>query len=308
MYSAREREINALLQLLDDTDTEVLVSVEEKLLSYGQSVIPNLETYWEQSPDDALQERIELIIHRIHYSNLVQEFTNWANGESDLLYGAFLVAKYQYPELQSVQTIQEIERMRRNIWLEMNSYLTPLEQIKIVESILYNFYKMKGGELVYTQPNDYMIHKVVESKKGNSITNGILYLILAEQLDLPVRAINIPRQFVLGWFSHQVLFENDFELTHPADTIKFYIDPNSGIGFQLKDIELYFKRIGVTSTPSYFKPRSNRQIIQLLLEQFANCFDNEAEGYKRKELLALAAIAAQADAAAQQRSDVEEED
>jgi hypothetical protein len=104
------------------------------------------------------------------------------------------------------------------------------------------------------------------------------------------------------------LFENDFELTHPADTIKFYIDPNSGIGFQLKDIELYFKRIGVTSTPSYFKPRSNRQIIQLLLEQFANCFDNEAEGYKRKELLALAAIAAQADAAAQQRSDVEEED
>jgi hypothetical protein len=67
---------------------------------------------------------------------------------------------------------------------------------------------------------------------------------------------------------------------------------------------LYFKRIGVTSTPSYFKPRSNRQIIQLLLEQFANCFDNEAEGYKRKELLALAAIAAQADAATQQRNDV----
>lgn len=307
MNSAREREINALLQLLDDTDKEVLITVEERLLSYGQSIIPDLEHYWEQSPNESLQERIEQIIHRIHYSHLSQEFTNWAQGECDLLYGAFLVAKYQYPELQSVPTLQEIERMRRNIWLEMNNYLTPLEQIKIVERILYQYYKLKGGELSYTQPDDFMIHKVVESKKGNSITNGILYLILAEQLDLPVRAINIPRQFVLGWFSHQVLFNYDFERNQPTDSIKFYIDPNSGIGFQLKDIELYFKRIGVTSSPSYFKPRHNRQIIQLLLEQFANCFDNEAEGYKRKELLALAAIAAQADAAAQLRSNEEDE-
>lgn len=286
----REREINALLQLLDDTDTEVLVTVEQRLLTYGQSVIPTLENFWEQSVNDELQDRIEMIIHRIHFENLQQEFANWANSESDLLYGAFLVAKYQYPELQSIQTIQEIERIRRNIWLEMNSYLTPLEQIKIAESILFGFYKLKGGELIYNQPNDYMIHKVVESKKGNALTNGILYLILAEQLDLPVRALQIPRQFVLGWFSHQVLFENDFSETNPAEKIKFYIDPNSGIGFQQKDIELYLKRIGVPSTASFFKPQANRQIIKLLLEQFSLCFDDEQHGYKKKELEQLAAL------------------
>jgi regulator of sirC expression with transglutaminase-like and TPR domain len=172
----------------------------------------------------------------------------------------------------------------------MNSYLTPLEQIKIVESILYGFYKMRGGELAYNQPNDYMIHKVVEGKKGNALTNGILYLVLAEQLDLPIRALQIPRQFVLGWFSHQVLFENDFTATHPADKIKFYIDPNSGAGFQQKDIELYLKRIGVPSSPSYFRPQSNRQIIKLLLEQFALCFDNEQYAYKKKELEQLSAM------------------
>jgi regulator of sirC expression with transglutaminase-like and TPR domain len=286
----RDREINALLQLLDDSDTEVLVTVEQRLLTYGQAVIPTLENFWEQSVNDELQDRIEMIIHRIHFKNLQQEFANWVNGESDLLYGTFLVAKYQYPELQSIQTIQEIERIRRNIWLEMNSYLTPLEQIKIAESILFGFYKMRGGELAYNQPNDYMIHKVVESKKGNALTNGILYLILAEQLDLPVRALQIPRQFVLGWFSHQVLFENDFSETHPAEKIKFYIDPNSGAGFQHKDIELYLKRIGVTSTSSFFKPQSNRQIIKLLLEQFSLCFDNEDHGYKKKELEQLAAL------------------
>ncbi|HSC53178.1 MAG TPA: transglutaminase family protein [Phnomibacter sp.] len=286
----REREINALIQLLDDTDTEVLVSVEQRLLTYGESVIPTLEDYWEQQENDLLQDRIEMLIHRIHFDQLKIEFANWANGESDLLYGSFLVAKYQYPELQSLQTIQEIERIRRNIWLEMNSYLTPLEQIKIMQSILFGYYKMKGGELAYNQPNDYMIHKVVEAKKGNALTNGILYLILAEQLDLPVRALQIPRQFVLGWFSHQVLFDNDFSESHPAEKIKFYIDPNSGAGFQQKDIELYLKRISVPSSPHFFMPQSNRQIIKLLLEQFSLCFDNEQYGYKKNELEQLIAI------------------
>ena len=288
--SGREREINALLTLLDDPDKEVYIHVEERLLSYGESVIPNLEHYWEQSINNELQERIEMIIHRIHFGKLIQEFTNWNNGESDLLYGAFLVAKYQYPELQSVPTLQEIERIRRNIWLEMNSYLTPLEQIKIMESILFGFYKLKGGELAYNKPNDFMIHKVVESKQGNALTNGILYLAFSELLDLPVRAINIPRQFVLAWFSHQSLYENDFSANSPSSKVKFFIDPNSGAGFSQKDIDLYLKRINVSPSEEYYLPRSNKEIIRLLLNQFAKCFDDEQQGYKKEELEQLARL------------------
>lgn len=288
--SGQTREINALLTLLDDTDKEVLVHVEEKLLSYGESVIPNLENFWEQALDNQLQERIEMIIHRIHFGKLVEEITSWNNGQSDLLYGAFLVAKYQYPELQHVGTLQEIERIRRNIWLEMNSYLTPLEQIKIMESILFGFYKFRGGELDYKKANDFMIHKVVESKKGNALTNGILYLAFAELLDLPIRAINIPRQFVLAWFSHQTLFENDFTDENPASKIKFFIDPNSGAGFAQKDIDLYLKRIGAEPNFEYYLPLSNKQIIKTLLTQLANCFDNETQGYKKRDLEQLASL------------------
>jgi hypothetical protein len=280
---------------LDDYDREVIDTVEARLLSFGQSIIPELENYWEQAVDDQVQDRIEMIIHRIHFGSLQQELRLWAHGESDLLYGAMLVAKYQYPEQQTLQTFQDLERIRRNIWLEMNSYLTPLEQIRIMESILYNYYKMRGGEVVYHQPNEYIFHKVLESKKGNAITNGILYLVLAEQLDLPIRAINIPRQFVLAWFSQQALFDNQFE-AGPTDLIKYYIDPNSGTGFQKKDIDLYFKRINVQSSDDYFKPMNNRQIIRLLLEQFSMCFDNEAQRYKRDDIRQLIQIINEAEA------------
>ena len=286
----KNREIEALLQLIDDPDMEVFTTVEDRLLSYGAPVIPNLENLWENTISEEVQERIEMIIHRIHFRDLKTEFINWSNGECELLYGALLVAKYQYPDLQTVSALQEIERIRRNIWLEMNSYMTSLEQVKIVESILYNYYKIKGGEIAYDQPNEFMLHKVIESKKGNAITSGILYLLMAELLDLPVRAINLPRQFVLAWFSHQVLFDNDFTQINPSENIKFYIDPNSGTAFSQKDIELYLKRISLPANTGYFKPMLNRRIIQLLLEQFANCFDDSSHLYKKNELLQLAAL------------------
>jgi hypothetical protein len=60
--------------------------------------------------------------------------------------------------------------------------------------------------------------------------------------------------------------------------------------FTHKDIESYFKRISVPSVPSYFKPLSNKRVIQHLLEEMAQCFNEEKNRYKKDELLKLAAL------------------
>jgi hypothetical protein len=69
---------------------------------------------------------------------------------------------------------------------------------------------------------------------------------------------------------------------------EFFIDPISGQVFTHKDIETYFKRINVPPVTSYFKPMSNKRIIQVLLEEFSKCFSEEKDQYKSAELLALA--------------------
>ena len=45
----KNREIEALLQLIDDPDIEVFTTVEDRLLSYGAPVIPNLENLWDNT-------------------------------------------------------------------------------------------------------------------------------------------------------------------------------------------------------------------------------------------------------------------
>ncbi len=282
------KEISALFHLIDDPDEEVFTSVSERIVSMGRAIIPNLEHLWENTPDEEVQERIEMLIHKLHFRDLVADFSNWKNGSCELLEGALLVARYQYPEMLTTTTLQEIEKIRRNIWLELNSYLTPLEQVNVITGILYSYYKLKGNEVAYDIGEDFLINKVIENKKGNAITNGILYLILCEMLDIPIRAINVPRQFILGYFDIDYNFPNPTR--QKSDKINFYVDPLNGQIYSHKDVENYFKRISVPPTPSYFKQLGNKRIIQHLLEEYSKCFSDAANLYKKNDLIFLSKL------------------
>jgi regulator of sirC expression with transglutaminase-like and TPR domain len=280
------REISALFHLIDDPDEEVFDSVSNRIISFGKGIIPNLENLWENTPVDTIQERIELLIHRLHYRDLTLEFNDWkAQPAPDLLSGAILVAKYIYPELVTTSIYAEIDKMRRNIWLELNSYLTPLEQTNVITTILYNYYNLKGNEIRYNEPNEFLINKVLDGKRGNAISNGIIYLILADLLDVPIKAINIPRQFILAYFEVDYNWQVP---SNPSHTIQFYIDPMTGNIFTHKEVETYFKRISITSTASYFKPLTKKRIIQFLLQELAKCYTDDKNEYKKQELLILA--------------------
>jgi len=288
-FMEENKEISALFHLIDDPDEEVFNVVSTRIIDFGKGIIPNLEHLWENTVSEDVQERIELLIHRLHYRDLTEETVQWGrNLHQDLLTGALLVARFQYPDLATATIYQEIEKLRRNIWLELNNYLTPLEQVNVLTSILYNYYNLRGTEIGYATPEEFLINKQLETKRGNAIANGILYLIVSELLDVPVRAINIPRQFVLGYFKPEYDFTRHTE--NPLYKTEFFIDPMSGQVFTHKDVDNYFKRINVPPVASYFKPLSNKTVIRMLLEEFSKCFDNDKQRYKQQELMALAAI------------------
>jgi regulator of sirC expression with transglutaminase-like and TPR domain len=280
------KEISALFTLIDDPDEEVFGAVSEKIIDYGKNIIPSLEHLWETIPDENIQHRIEHLIHRLHYRDLTEDFRQWnLSGHHDLTLGALLTCKFQFPDLASAPVLHEIEKIRRNVWLELNNYLTPLEQVNIMTSILYSYYGLKGGETNYQETNEFFLQKVLEAKRGNQVSNGILYLILCELLDIPVRAINIPKQFVLAYFKPGY---SDEKLENPQEKIEFYIDPISGQVFTQKDVQSYFKRIEAEPSPACFKPQNNKAVIRYLLNETCKCFDDEKNLYKQKELLDLA--------------------
>lgn len=276
------KEISALFSLIDDPDEEVFGLVSNKIVNYGHTIIPNLEHLWETTPDETTQQRIEKLIHRLHFTDLRDLFREWGlTGHHSLATGALLTGRFRYPDLHSEKVLQELEKVRRNIWLELNNYLTPLEQINVVTSILYSYYGLKGTETNLREPDEFLLHKTLESKRGNQLGNGSLYLSLCELLDIPVQAIFIPRQFILAYFKPGYSQEN---LADPRQKIEFFIDPASGQAFSHTDVDSYFKRIAVNPEPRHFKPARNQQVISHILGEFGRCFDNDKERYKMEEI------------------------
>ena len=279
------KEIQALLKLIDDPDEIVYETVSNKIISFGKDIIPNLENYSETFVNAELQNRIESLIKRLHFEDIKEDFLKWSSGTADLLAGCLLLSKYVYPNMDATVIFKEIEKLRRNIWLEMNSYLTPMEQINVIGSIVYNYYKQKGIEINYENADGFLLNKTLELRKGNAFGNGTLLLILCGLLDVPVYAINIPKQFILGYFDQHYDVLNP--KGHASEKIKFYIDPVNGQMYSHKDVENYFKKMSLPPTSSFFKPFDNKSIMVLMLSELKKCFENEAQYLKIKEINSL---------------------
>jgi hypothetical protein len=135
------KEISALVKLLDDPDPEIYEHIEKRLLEYGAEVVHFLENAWEQSLDSLLQERIENIVHKIQFSSVKEDLNLWyQSGAFDLLQGALVVNRYQYPDLDEQKIILQIEEIKREIWMGLQYEMSSIEKIKLINHIFYNVY------------------------------------------------------------------------------------------------------------------------------------------------------------------------
>ena len=256
-------EIDALIRLLDDDDPEVFENVSNRLVSYGSSVIPELEDAWGDTSNMDMHHRIEELIHLIQFRALCEEFNEWLNDDiAALLDGALLVAKYQFPELNREAVYQQMDKVRQKIWLELNQAYTPLENINIFNQVFYSIIGFTGTQNEEADSKDFCINHVLETKRGNAISLGVIYIILAQQLELPVYGVNLYRHFVLAY---QKNFVFDYDMNNARETI-FYMNPtNKGVPFQLREIKEYLKSMQVEEKESFFNPASTKNVIKEML-------------------------------------------
>jgi regulator of sirC expression with transglutaminase-like and TPR domain len=213
-----DKEIISLVRLLEDNNTEVSVIVSRKLLEKGPDAIPELEKAWENTILPSVQFKIEEIVHGIQLNQIKVDLREWlAKGSEDPLYGAFLVAKYQYPDLNFADIEVEVESIRRSVWVEFHDNLTALEKVRIINHIFFAVYKFSGNNTNFYSPGNSFINQVLETKKGNPITLSVLYASVSQKLGLPVYGVNLPLNYLLAYELHTYLED--------PDGILFYINP-----------------------------------------------------------------------------------
>lgn len=279
-------EIKALLHLLDDPDTEIYETVSKKIMHFGKEIIPNLEEFWENTTNNEVQERIEFIIHKVNFEAVYHDFEKWFNANSpSLLVGSMHIAKFRFPDFSEQIIHKTIKSIYQSCWLELNNFLTPLEQIHIINSIFYSMYKFKGFDLDDNKPNHFFINEVIDSRHGNNYSLGIIYQILCEMLDIPVFMVHLPQHCLLAYFETVHDFFNIEK--KPEKKIQFYIDPGNGTIYTQNDVNAYIKKYDFEIEEDTFQPLNNKDIICGTIESLSNVYEELKEIEKHEELSQL---------------------
>jgi len=287
-FDMKQHEVKALITLLDDPNTEVYMPVEEKLLLSGTDAIPELEKAWESSLDENLQERIENIIHKIQFNKNKNNFNLWLeNGASNLLEGAFLVSQFQYPDVSYKQLDDQLERITRDVWLEINNNLTALEKVKIINYILFDLHKFGRNSANYYSPQNSYINQVLETKKGNPISLAIIYSVIANRLGMPIYGVNLPKNFILAYVDEY----RDYQENIKQDDILFYINPyNKGAVLGKKEIDYFLKHQKIEPQKNYYLPCTHQDIILRVINNLILSYNKLGHNDKIERLQYLAKL------------------
>ncbi len=268
-------ELNSLISLLDDMDEEIISHVTEKLLTYGQDILPLLEDRYLTEPEKSVQLKIHFIIDKIHFSQLKRELVQWAeSGGNDLFEGIYLVSKFRYPELNKQSLNNQIDKIKLDAWLELNFQLSPLDKVRILNYIFYDLHGMKGNSENYHSPDNSFINKVLETKNGNPISLAILYSIIAQRLNIPIFGVNLPQHFVLAYRDDSKLktdnsYKGNAYLNYQTGgEVIFYINAfNRGAIFSKWNVDQFLKQLNIPSADFYYLPCSN---VDIILRVFRN--------------------------------------
>lgn len=269
-----EKELKALVSLLDDDDKQVSAHVQEKILSLGTEAIPFLEKEWESNMSPDVQSRIEEIIHTLQYELVRERLKSWyTSSDHDLLTGMWIIATYQYPDIELEKLKQELEQIYYETWLEFRPELYPLDQIKVINSVIFNKLKFGANTKNFHSPGNSMINVVLETRRGNPITLCVIYLLVAQKLKLPVHGVNLPNLFIL---------------TYKDDNHQFYINAfNRGLIFSKQDIENYIHELHLVPQPSFFDACNSIEIIRRALRNLIMSFEKMGEHAKAEEVKLL---------------------
>jgi regulator of sirC expression with transglutaminase-like and TPR domain len=286
------KEVESLIRLLDDPDLEIASHVEQKLLSYGSEVIDQLESAWAQSLDTLLQERIENLVHKIQFLDVKRELELWYIGGSfDLLQGILIVNKYQYPDLDEQKVINQIEDIKRDIWMQMVYEMSSVEKVKLMNHILYTIHGFTGNTTNHQDPQNSYLSQVLESRKGNQILLAVIYAIIAQKLDIPIYGVNLPQHFILAYVDESPAEGIKVSGDVFEDRILFYINAfNKGFIFGRKDVDAFLKQLNLNANQRFYEPCTNVDIIQRVLRNLISAYDKLSAPDKVEELQELLSL------------------
>jgi regulator of sirC expression with transglutaminase-like and TPR domain len=255
------KKFEALLHLLDDSDEAVIDAVDKELQSLGLEGIELLENAWERIENKIVQERIEDVIQRIQFDHFSRELEQWSSSKTpSLIEGWLLLTRFQYPTLNCKLYQNEMSRLYNKVWLQFSPQMTLDWKLREINRQLFTFDNYKANYDEPDKPDFLYFNRLIDNKKGNSLSLCMLYLAICQELDIPLKIVNFMGFYALRYYS---------EFNH------FYIDVfNKGLFLTPEQVKAFLNKNNIKIDLLEFEALTNitavARIARLLHDIYVN--------------------------------------
>ena len=193
-----------------------------------------------------------------------EEFSRIASlpdDQIDLAYGALLIAKAAYPDLDEARYLKRLDQMASRIARLIKSDFDPADIVKRINQVLFKEEKLQGNRENYYDPDNSYLNRVLDRKTGIPITLSLIYIEVAGRIGLDMRGIGLPGHFIAA-------------LYHESG--KTYIDPFNAGEIRTTDdcLEIVRSYTGEAVAPglNWLAPTSKTEFLARMLRNLKQIY------------------------------------
>lgn len=196
-----------------------------------------------------------------YFASLVQSDVNFP-----LLEAAISVAQDEYPEVDVQTVLNDVDQLLERVRRRISADAAALQRLRVLNQFLFLDLGFGGNANDYYDPDNSFVHAVLDSRRGIPITLAVIWLELAQGLNLSAKGIAFPGHF---------LVKVDLPLGQAV------IDPLDGKSLSREALserlEPFRRRSGLVDelqTPLglYLQPASGRDIIARMLHNLKEIY------------------------------------
>ncbi|HEV3512169.1 MAG TPA: transglutaminase-like domain-containing protein [Candidatus Sulfotelmatobacter sp.] len=179
----------------------------------------------------------------------------------DLIRGALVIARSQYPELDIEEYAGRIERMARRVAAAAGD-LDRQRTLAALNKVVFDQANLRGNREDYYDPRNSFLNDVLDRGLGIPITLSIIYMEVARRVGFPLSGVGMPGHFLLKHYpdsGQEILIDcfNRGDILSPQDC-------------QSRLDEIYSGEMKLR--PEFLHPISRRQTLTRMLNNLKTVY------------------------------------
>ena len=196
----------AFAALLDDTSPAVrrrLLEHFSRLPEAARAFLLELT----EGKNRALAWHARWFLTELRFSDPVAEFRGFIQSLNyELETGALLLARTVLPAVDVGACTGELDRLANRCRELVAEPASVRERCRVINRVLYHEAGFRGNNEHYNDPLNSFLPEVLTRRKGIPISLGLVYLLVAGRLGVPVEPVGIPGHFMVGCFTEEPAF------------------------------------------------------------------------------------------------------